>query len=267
MKKIAMLGGGNLGTAMITGFAASDCYNSEDIIVTDKSDEVLAKHRANGFNAMADNAEAVRSCDIIITAIRPHILSKVFDEIKEYLDPARHIVVSVVPGITCNELRDMIGDGINIVRVMPNVAAAFKESMTCIYSDSKKSAIDSVTELYDLIGTTLFIEERLMVPATALCSCGTAFFLRSIRAAAQGGVEIGFHAEQAAIMAAQTAKGAAAILLSKEVNPEVAVDSVTTPGGSTITGLNTMEHNGFSSAMIKGVVAASEKTAKLYSSS
>jgi pyrroline-5-carboxylate reductase len=103
-----------------------------------------------------------------------------------------------------------------------------------------------------------------MVPATALCACGVAFFLRAIRAASQGGIEIGFHSHEALPLAAQTARGAASLLLSFQNHPELEIDKVTTPQGCTISGLNEMEHQGFSSAMIRGIVTSSEKAAKLY---
>ena len=105
-----------------------------------------------------------------------------------------------------------------------------------------------------------------MIPATALCACGIAFFLRAVRAGSQGGIEIGFHSEEALLMAAQTAKGAAALLLSGETHPESEVDKVTTPRGCTISGLNQMEHSGFSSALIRGIVTSADKAAKLYKS-
>ena len=103
-----------------------------------------------------------------------------------------------------------------------------------------------------------------MVPATALCACGIAFFLRAIRAASQGGIEIGFHADEAITLAAQTARGAAALLLEFGSHPETEIDKVTTPKGCTIYGLNEMENRGFSSAMIRGIITASEKAGALY---
>ena len=108
-----------------------------------------------------------------------------------------------------------------------------------------------------------------MTGATALCACGVAFFLRSIRAASQGGIEIGFHAEEALMMAAQTAKGAASLLADrkdiKDNHPEFEIDRVTTPRGCTIAGLNEMEHSGFSSAMIKGILHSAKKATTLHS--
>jgi pyrroline-5-carboxylate reductase len=103
----------------------------------------------------------------------------------------------------------------------------------------------------------------MVVPATALCACGVAFFLRSIRAASQGGIEIGFHPEEALFLAAQTARGAASLLL-RGGHPESEIDRVTTPRGCTIAGLNEMEHQGFSSALIKGILLSAEKADQLY---
>ena len=105
-----------------------------------------------------------------------------------------------------------------------------------------------------------------MEAATALCACGVAFFLRSIRAASQGGIEIGFHPDEALLMAAQTARGAASLLIRDGSHPEPEIDRVTTPRGCTIAGLNEMEHRGFSSAMIKGIVTSARKAAELYGS-
>jgi len=148
---------------------------------------------------------------------------------------------------------------------MPNTAIAIRESMTCLSSaPGNESALKCAEEIFESLGTTLIINEELMIPSTALCACGIAFFLRAIRAASQGGIEIGFHSEEALKMAAQTAKGAASLLLIMGDHPESEVDKVTTPRGCTISGLNQMEHSGFSSAMIKGIVTAADKAALLY---
>jgi pyrroline-5-carboxylate reductase len=138
--------------------------------------------------------------------------------------------------------------------------------MTCISADeTDHDKLSAAKNIFDQLGKSLVIEESLMVPATALCACGIAFFLRAVRAASQGGIEIGFHAEDALLMAAQTAKGAATLLIEMKDHPESEVDKVTTPMGCTISGLNQMEHNGFSSAMIKGITTSAEKAAILYS--
>jgi pyrroline-5-carboxylate reductase len=146
---------------------------------------------------------------------------------------------------------------------MPNVAVAIGRSMTCL-STGSDAALERARAVFDAVGTTVVIDEEQMIPATALCACGVAFFLRAVRAASQGGIEIGFHPEDALAMAAQTAAGAAALMLEMGRHPEREIDTVTTPRGCTIVGLNELEHRGFSSAMIKGILTAAEKAATLY---
>ena len=148
---------------------------------------------------------------------------------------------------------------------MPNTAVAIRESMTCLSAlPAHASALAEARVLFEALGKTLEIEEEMMIPATALCACGVAFFLRAVRAASQGGIEIGFHPDEAMLLAAQTARGAASLLLREGSHPESEIDRVTTPRGCTIAGLNEMEHQGFSSAMIKGILLSTEKAAGLY---
>lgn len=149
---------------------------------------------------------------------------------------------------------------------MPNTAIALQESMTCISAGdpSPQEGLAAALAVFEPLGRVLEIEEEQMTPATSLCACGIAFFLRAIRAASQGGIEIGFHSDEALLMAAQTAKGAASLLLSMENHPEREIDKVTTPRGCTIAGLNRKEHQGFSSALIHGIVTSAERAAGLY---
>jgi pyrroline-5-carboxylate reductase len=148
---------------------------------------------------------------------------------------------------------------------MPNTAVSIGESMTCLSADPDSTdALEEAETLFKGVGITLRIEDEMMVGATALCACGVAFFLRSVRAASQGGIEIGFHPEDALLLAAQTARGAASLALRDNRHPESEIDRVTTPRGCTIAGLNEMEHQGFSSAMIRGFVLSARKAAELF---
>ena len=154
-----------------------------------------------------------------------------------------------------------------MVRAVPNTAIAVRESMTCLASDeSDGPAIEVAKSIFETVGKTIIIAEEEMIAATALAACGVAFFLRAIRAASQGGIEIGFHSQDALAIAAQTARGAASLLLTTEHHPEYEIDIVTTPRGCTIAGLNQMEHEGFSSAMIKGITVSAERASRLYTS-
>jgi pyrroline-5-carboxylate reductase len=204
--------------------------------------------------------------------VLPQQLSQVLQEIGPHLSAEKHTVISLVSGAGIKEILKHLGKVVPVVRAMPNTAIAIRESMTCLAAMRATGDNDPVAHkalgvaraLFDAVGRTLIISEELMIPATALCACGIAFFLRSIRAASQGGIEIGFHPDEALLMAAQTAKGAASLLLGAESHPESEIDRVTTPRGCTIAGLNQMEHEGFSSAMIKGITTSAEKAAGLY---
>lgn len=265
-KNVAILGCGNIGSAIANGLVKSEMYQAKQLYVTRRSEDSLKKFSERGFNTTTNNIDAVKNSDIIILAVTPRQLDGVIDEIRNVLDEKHHVVLSVVSGASIKQIKSHIQKKIPVVRVMPNTAIAIQESMTCISADEHdKEALEVSKNIFDKLGKYVVIHEELMVPATALCACGIAFFFRAIRAASQGGIEIGFHAEDALFMAAQTAKGAAAMIIEGSAHPEGEVDKVTTPRGCTITGLNQMEHSGFSSSMIKGIVASAEKAKHLYS--
>jgi len=266
--KIAILGCGNIGLAIAKGIAFAGLVPTENITITRKSNESIAKFRKENsepFVATTDNLEAVKNSTILVLGVTPQSLNELLSSIKSSLRDD-HLLISVISGAEISDIRSRIGnEKVEIVRAMPNTAIAFRQSMTCIaFSHPNSKAVEPTKQIFDALGSTLVVSEEQMVPATALCACGIAFFLRAIRAAAQGGIEIGFHSEDAIKLAAQTAKGAAELILSGGNHPEREVDKVTTPQGCTISGLNTMEHNGFSSAFIKGIVTSAEKAAILY---
>ena len=151
-----------------------------------------------------------------------------------------------------------------MIRAMPNTAIAIQQSMTCLSAshDVNRDQLSFIEDLFNQLGKAVWIDEKLMNAATVLGACGTAYAMRYIRANIQGGIEIGFDAATASLIAAQTVKGAAELLLQKGTHPEQEIDKVTTPKGCTIAGLNEMEHQGFSSSLIKGIVASYDKIAK-----
>jgi pyrroline-5-carboxylate reductase len=263
--RIAILGAGNIGGAIGKGLVESRMFSADRVILTRRKAESLDEFNRLGFSTTTDNTKAVRSSKVLFIAVTPQQLNPLLAEIKKCIDERHHVVVSLVSGVTVAELRKHLGTHAPIIRAMPNTAIAIRQSMTCIATESgADGALATVKQIFDSLGRTLVISEELMVPATALCACGIAFFLRAVRAASQGGIEIGFHAEEALLMAAQTALGAASLLLKPGSHPEREVDKVTTPMGCTISGLNQMEHNGFSSALIKGIVTSAEKADVLY---
>ena len=262
---IAILGGGNLGRALAMGWTETGYCSPDRIRITRRHAEKLTYFAEVGFRVGSDNREAVAASDIIVLAVQPQQIASLLEEIRPAIDPARHRIISVVSGVTIRQLREPLGTTASIIRAMPNTAVSIGESMTCLASQEEGDpALQEAQELFELVGRTLVIHESMMIPATALCACGIAFFLRAIRAASQGGIEIGFHPEEALLLAAQTAKGAASLLLSQGRHPESEIDQVTTPRGCTIAGLNEMEHQGFSSAMIKGILLSATKAEGLY---
>ena len=262
---IAILGGGNLGRALAMGWTETGYCPADRIRITRRNPEKLTFFAEVGFRVGSDNRAAVAESDIIVLAVQPQQIGALLEEIRPAIDPARHRIISVVSGVTIRQLREPLQTSAPIVRAMPNTAVSIGESMTCLSGqETADPALREAQELFELVGRTLVIPENMMIPATALCACGIAFFLRAIRAASQGGIEIGFHPEEALLLAAQTAKGAASLLLSQGRHPESEIDQVTTPRGCTIAGLNEMEHQGFSSAMIKGILLSATKAEGLY---
>ena len=264
--RIAILGGGNIGQAIARGLVRSAGYAPSQVYITRRQVESLAEFKKRRFRVTADNAEAAGRCRTILLTVQPGQLVALLDSIRPILQPKKHLILSTVTGVPIAEITGRIGDDLPVIRVMPNTAIAIGESMTCLAANGRHGkALESAVNLFNKLGTTLIFEEEHITPATALCACGVAFFLRSIRAASQGGIQIGFNAEEALQMAAQTARGAASLLRESNSHPESEIDRVTTPRGCTIAGLNRMEHEGFSSAMIKGLVTAAEIADSLFS--
>ena len=263
--RLAILGGGNIGLALARGLVAAGLYTPDRITITRRQPALLAGALGEGYTIHADNHEAVRGAGIVVIAVQPQQLEDLLHEIRSDLLPDGHLLISLVSGVPISEVHRQLGFALPVVRAMPNTAIAIRQSMTCLSSNLPAgAALSTAAALFDAVGKTLVIPEELMIPATALCACGIAFFLRSIRAASQGGTEIGFHPHEALLLAAQTAKGAAGLLLAAPGHPESEIDKVTTPRGCTIAGLNRMEHEGFSSALIKGITTSAEKAAHLY---
>ena len=260
-KKIAIIGVGNMGSAIAIGLIKSGFIKQADIVVTDKKESSLLKMKELGLVVVKENIEAAKIADVVLLAVKPYHIAQVIGEIKSELNPSK-ILISIVAGVEMNEISEMAGKNLPVFRVMPNTAIALQESLTCISSNENTGPHKKyVIEMFDKLGKTIEIGEELMAAATVLSSCGIAYALRYIRAAMQGGIEIGFGAEMAQFITAQTVKGATELILQSGNHPEREIDKVTTPMGVTITGLNEMEHRGFSSSLIQGVMASYKKIA------
>ncbi|PWU01427.1 MAG: pyrroline-5-carboxylate reductase [Bacteroidetes bacterium] len=262
-KKIAIIGGGNLGTAIAEGLIKSGFVIPKDIIITKRNISTLVNLENQGVLISNDNTQALSYADLVILAVKPFQVDDILTDLKKSFDPNRHLLVSVVTGVSVDHILKLVGARIPVARAMPNTAIAIQESMTCVSAKHMdKDQLEYITDLFNQLGRIVFIDEKLMDAATVLGACGTAYAMRYIRANIQGGIEIGFDAKTASLIAAQTVKGAAQLLLLKGSHPEQEIDKVTTPKGCTIAGLNEMEHQGFSSSLIKGLVASYDKIAK-----
>ncbi|MEO7315696.1 MAG: pyrroline-5-carboxylate reductase [Ginsengibacter sp.] len=257
MKTITIIGGGNLGTAMAEGLLKANYIKAENLTVTKRNTQTLLHLADKRVRILQDNKEAIKNADIIILAVKPYQIQEILNNLEF---TKKQIVISTITGVSLNELNQWIKNNAILFRAMPNTAISIQQSMTCICGngvDEKSTTI--VKSLFETLGKVIFLEENLMNAATVSGACGIAYAMRYIRASIQGGIEIGFSAAQASLIVSQTILGAAELLLNTQTHPEAEIDKVTTPRGCTIAGLNEMEHRGFSSSVIKGVVASFEK--------
>lgn len=262
-KKIAVIGCGNIGMSILEGVLKDKTVPASNIIATRRNVHAADFMKNSGIRFTSDNVMAVKESELVIIAVKSYNFSDVLKEISSFLVPGKHAIISITTGIPIGRIQEETRSDIPVFRAMPNISASVGSSVTCIsYNGANEEIVSDVKEFFDLIGSTMIIDENLMESATILGSCGVAFALRFIRAMIQGGIQIGFDAATASLIVNQTVKGAADLLIEKHRHPEYEIDRVTTPKGCTIVGLNEMEHNGFSSSLIKGIVASFDKIEK-----
>lgn len=258
-KKITILGGGNLGSSIAQGIIDKKLTNPQNITITRRRVHLLDALKNQGVTVLSENEKAVEGADLVIFAVKPHQINGLLEKVAPTIKAQKPIVVSVITGVTISQLKKAL-PGINVVRAMPNTAIALGESMTCISGNGdSKDTEERVRNFFGQLGEAIIINEELMGAATVIGACGVAFALRFMRAMSQGGIEIGFGAEVSQLITAQTLKGATRLILESQNHPEKEIDKVTTPMGVTISGLNEMEHQGFSSAVIKGLLTSFNK--------
>lgn len=251
-----------MGGAIVRGLLTKQVCAPAEIVCTAKSEaslKALAK-KFPGVEVLSDNAAAVSGADCVLLCVKPWLVERIAEEIRDRLAPEA-LVASVAAGVSLDQLEcffDAAGKRA-FFRVMPNTAAACGQSMTFLAAkNAREEQVAMLVRLFSALGKTEFIEEKQMAAATALASCGIAFAMRYIRAACEGGVELGFYPGASRRFVLQTLRGAVELLEQSDEHPEAAIDRVTTPGGVTIRGLNAMEDAGFTSAVIAGLRAASE---------
>ena len=259
--KITIIGSGNIGSALVKGLLHEGTTPVGDVTLTDVEPEAFAPFATKGISVMQDNVEAVKNADMVVLCVKPYLVNIVAEDILPALDEDT-LIISLAAGIDFFQLHRIFERRSQpLFRAIPNTAMSVCRSMTCIAASENTTPEQrrKVVDFFSRTGKAMLVDEKLMDAATILASCGTAFALRYLSAAKAAGVETGFRPAVAKEIVVQTMLGAAALIAESGNHPEVEIDKVTTPGGITIKGLNEMEHAGFSSAVMTGIMAAFEK--------
>ncbi len=261
--KIGIIGGGNIGSAIVCGLANSSSIKNNDLYVSDLSQTRLQELKNNHqeINTTISNIDLVQQSDIIILAVKPWIIDSIINEIKQYIDYKKQLIVSVAAGIDFAQLSKLFHDEEKqlpaLFRMIPNTAIAINKGvLTLSELNANTEQKNIVKKLFSELGDVFIVEEKQLNAFMSLSSCGIAYAFRYIRAAVEGAVEMGINAEVAQKVVMQTLIGAAELLNANSSHPEAEIDKVTTPGGITIKGLNEMEAYGFTNAVIKGLKAS-----------
>jgi len=257
--KIAVIGAGNMGGAIARGLAKGSLVAAANISVSDVAEKNLAAIKAEQpqIFTTTSNAEAVKNADIIILAVKPWLVETVAAEIEKKIDYKKQIIVSVAAGVDFSKLVDFFDSDATLFRVIPNTAIDVLQSVSTISAlNATAEQEEIILNLFGELGKTFLVPESQLNAFMSLSSCGIAYAFRYIRAAMEGGVEMGIYPNVAKEVVLQTLRGAIDLIEANDSHPEVEIDKVTTPGGITIKGLNEMEANGFTNAVIKGLKAS-----------
>ncbi len=255
MKKIVIIGAGNLGLSLAQGIEEKNLAKGK-LTLTRRVGSVFSREEKRKYNCTNDNILAVKNADIIIIAVRPTQCEEVVKQIASSLNK-NQLLISVVTGKSIEKIKGFLGDAGNklpIVRAMPNTSLQTGNSMTFLaFNKEAESFKSEVQAIFNGLGKTLIIEEKMFPQATVLGGSGIAIMARFIRVYMQAGIQNGFSEEHSLTIATQVMKGAAILLEQSKKHPEIVIDGVTTPGGCTIDTLVEMEHGGFSSALLKAI--------------
>ena len=261
--KISIIGAGAMGGAIAEGLIKGDYIDNGDICVADPSRVMRDKFANMGITTTPSNQLAAQGADVVCVVVKPWLVEQVLKGIKDVLDYEQQILIVVAAGVSSEKIKTWMEKGESMIPtflVIPNIAIAQLQSMTFIVPCDSAEAqhTQQVKELFDRMGHSIITDEGHLAAGTTLASCGIAYAMRYVRAASEGGVELGFKADDAKQIVMQTMRGAVELLQATGLHPEAAIDLVTTPGGVTIKGLNEMEHAGFTSSVIRGLKAGAK---------
>jgi pyrroline-5-carboxylate reductase len=257
--QVAIIGAGNMGGAIARGLSKGKLIQSKNIRVSDVTQANLDSIKAFAPEVTVSNSnrEIIKNADIIILAVKPWLVEIISEEIENLIDFEKQIVVSIAAGVDFAQLGNLFNASATMFRVIPNTAIDVLQSVSTISSfNATKEQEALIVSLFDELGKAFLVPESQLNAFMSLSSCGIAYAFRYIRAATEGGVEMGIYPGVAKEVVIQTLRGAIDLLEANGTHPEVEIDKVTTPGGITIKGLNEMEAQGFTNAVIKGLKAS-----------
>ncbi|MBF2636275.1 pyrroline-5-carboxylate reductase [Listeria welshimeri] len=266
MKKIGFIGAGNMGTAMIRGLATANLVEKEDIIVCGRHIEKIQplETEFNGLLLTTNPEKLVEQADIIILSVKPYTIPEILTSVKDKLTSDK-IIISVAAGVTINDLEELTFSTAKIVRVMPNTPALVGEAMSSISPNANVTSEETqqISAIFSSFGESEVVPESLMDAVVGVSGSSPAYVYMFIEALADGAVLNGMPRDKAYKFAAQAVLGAAKMVLETGEHPGKLKDMVTSPGGTTIEAVKSLEDNGFRSAVLSAVQAAAEKNSSM----
>ena len=254
-KKIGFIGAGKMGGAIIKGLISSGFVAKENIFASESTPEAAQEAAERlGIEVITDNSKLITESDVVVLATKPYVIKKLLETLKHSFKENK-LVISIAAGISTSSIEEILDNDVPVIRVMPNTPALVEEGMTAICRGrcANDDHAGLTKELFSKVGRSCEVPEHLIDAVTGVSGSGPAFFYLIIEALADGGVKLGIPKATALELAAQTALGAAKMILETGKHPSVLKDEVTTPGGCTAAGLATLEENAIRSAMIKTV--------------
>ncbi|MDW8251645.1 MAG: pyrroline-5-carboxylate reductase [Myxococcales bacterium] len=264
-RTVGFLGAGNMAGALIKGLLVSRALPPYKIWASDVRDERLMElDRLHKIKTTRDNRELLRACDVVVLSVKPQVIDRVMPAVAEHLRPGA-LLISVAAGVSIGAMEAKLPPGSRVIRTMPNTPAIVLAGATAIARGSHASDEDLrvALALFEAVGRVTVLDESLLDAVTGLSGSGPAYIMLIIEALADGGVKVGLHRETALMLAAQTVFGSAKLLLDTGMHPGALKDMVTSPGGTAIAGLHTLESGGLRRTLIDAVEAATQRSEQL----
>jgi len=263
-RTIGFVGAGSMAEAMIRGLLRGNVFSPDRITASAPREERVAELREKyGVNATTDNVAAA-SAQIVVLSVKPQILGRVLAEVGRLIAPDA-LVISIAAGVPMSTIEARLGPGARVIRAMPNTPALVDAGATAIAGGehAHESDLADAKRIFDSVGITVILEESQLDAVTGLSGSGPAYVFLILEALSDAGVKVGLSRRTAQLLAAQTLLGSAKLLLETNEHPGRLKDMVTSPGGTAITGLHTLENGGVRTTLMNAVEAATRRSREL----